>query len=447
MLYCKSIGEGMYPQSWKVEFMNPIPKIFPPEQYSDLRNISLTEWISKGYENFLLNGSATVKGLLYYVRKYLDPNQFAVSKSSCTHALLKIIDFILKNTDKNSPPKAVLSLLADWSKAFNNCNHNIIIRILQTMLVPQWLIRILMSYLQNRKIIVRFRGKQSEAKAMDGGTTQGTLIGVILYILYINPIGFPSEITLNVNESLTKYWEEFKVPESIPLNDDKLPETLQSTKYMDDATIQEIIDIKTTLVSKIDRSGPLNFYESSGKILPKENSLLQGELEKIKQISDSREMKLNDKKTFLFISNFTKVHQFRPDLQIPGAQENLQIKFETKLLGYWLTTDLKPKIHIAYLLKIAYRRIWAIRRLKANGVSDNDIIFFYCLKIRSVLEFSCQIFQPMMTQTNRNDMERVQKIVLKITLGPKYSEYPAACEKFGISQLEEGESYYLSTLH
>ena len=43
----------------------------------------------------------------------------------------------------------------------------------------------------------------------------------------------------------------------------------------------------------------------------------------------------------------------------------------------------------------------------------------------------------MMTQTNRDDIERVQKIVLKITLGPKYSEYPAACEKFGISQLEE----------
>ena len=87
--------------------------------------------------------------------------------------------------------------------------------------------------------------------------TPKTFSSVHSFIFYINPIGFPSEITLNVNDSLTKYWEEFKVPESIPLNDEKLPETLQSTKYMDDATIQEIIDIKTTLVSKIDRSGPL----------------------------------------------------------------------------------------------------------------------------------------------------------------------------------------------
>ena len=69
MIYYKSIGEGMYPTSWKVEFMSPVPKIFPPEEYSDLRNISLTEWISKAYDFFLLNGTATVKGLLYYVRK------------------------------------------------------------------------------------------------------------------------------------------------------------------------------------------------------------------------------------------------------------------------------------------------------------------------------------------------------------------------------------------
>ena len=80
MLYCKSIGEGIYPTSWKVEIMNPVLKVFPPEQYSDLRNISLTEWISKGYEKFLLEGTATVRGLLHYIYKYLEPNQFAVAK-------------------------------------------------------------------------------------------------------------------------------------------------------------------------------------------------------------------------------------------------------------------------------------------------------------------------------------------------------------------------------
>ena len=126
-----------------MEFVVPFPKIFPPESYSDLRNISKTEWISKAYEKFLINGSSTVKGLLFYISKYYDPDQFAISGSSCTHALVKILDFMLKNTDKCNPPKAVVNLLADWSKAFNNCNHNILMRILQKMKVPFWLLRLI----------------------------------------------------------------------------------------------------------------------------------------------------------------------------------------------------------------------------------------------------------------------------------------------------------------
>ena len=56
-------------------------------------------------------------------------------------------------------------------------------------------------------------------------------------------------------------------------------------------------------------------------------------------------------------------------LQIPGSQNKLELAFETKLLGYWLTEDMKPKKHIKYILSIAYKRIWAVRRLKTSGVS------------------------------------------------------------------------------
>ena len=89
--------------------------------------------------------------------------------------------------------------------------------------------------------------------------------------------------------------------------------------------------------------------------------MLQSEIETIKHISDAREMVLNSKKTFLFIANFTNNHQFRSMLQIPGSQNKLELAFETKLLGYWLTEDMKPKKHIKYILSIAYKRIWAVR--------------------------------------------------------------------------------------
>ena len=142
-------------------------------------------------------------------------------------------------------------------------------------------------------MIVRFRGCESAPKDLPGSAPQGTLLGVFLYILYINPICFPGEVTIQVHEVLTKYWQhldlttipnidfetlqvdntEWLVPK--PEDHLKLPETLNAAKFMDDATCQEVVDINSALVSNIDRSGPLPFWESSGKILPKENSLLQ----------------------------------------------------------------------------------------------------------------------------------------------------------------------------
>ena len=179
-----------------------------------------------------------MKGLLYYVNKYIDPNQYALPGASCSHALIKLIDFVLLNTDNVNKPTAVVNLLADWSKAFNKCNHNIIMRILLTMKVPQWLIRLIMSYLENRKMILRFRGCISDPMNMPGGMPQGTLLGVILYILYINPVGFPGEVTNSCSSVIHNYMEVFDtIPDAIQPQD-SLPSYLQSIKFMDYATIQ-----------------------------------------------------------------------------------------------------------------------------------------------------------------------------------------------------------------
>ena len=96
-------------------------------------SLLLVTKISKDFGRFLLNGTPSGKGLLHYVRKYIDPNQYALPGASCSHALIKLIDFILLNTDDSNKPHADVNLLADWSKVFNTCNHNIIMRILLTM--------------------------------------------------------------------------------------------------------------------------------------------------------------------------------------------------------------------------------------------------------------------------------------------------------------------------
>ena len=436
-IFCKAILSGKYPTRWKTEYVTPHPKVLPPASYGDLRNLSLTEFLNKAFERFLLKGSQNVKGLLHYITQYYDPAQYAVPGASCSHALISIINFILKETDNHKKPKAVINLLADWSKAFNKVNHNIIMRILIALKIPQWMLRLILSYLMNRQMILRFRNCCSDPKCMSGGCPQGTLIGVILYILYINPIGYPGEITIQISDILHNYWTNIGIiPDLIPSTNNVLHPTMNSAKFMDDATLQESIDLTSSLATKLDRSGPLPYWESSGKILPNDNTLMQEEIKKIKEISDAREMVLNADKTKLMIVNFTHSHQFQSLLAIPQSSK-IELCFETKLLGYWLTVDMKPYKHVKHILKVSYSRLWSISRLKHAGVSDDDIFHFYTMKIRTVLEYAAPVFTSMLTQQDKCEIERIQKIVLKIILSDNYTTYDEACVKLKTISLEK----------
>ena len=206
---------------------------------------------------------------------------------------------------------------------------------------------------------------------------------------------------------------------------------------MDDVTCQEVIDLNTALASNIDRSGPLPFWESSGKVLPAENSLLQLEINKLKDISDLREMKLNSQKTCLFIANFTNSHQFKPLLKIPGATHTLEVVQEVKLLGYWFTSDMKAHRHVKFISSIVNKRMWAISKLKHAGVSDSDLKYFYTMKIRSVLESACVVFHSMLTKGDREDIERILKNDTRTIMGDRYISYSHSLVYLDLETLHE----------
>ena len=174
-----------------------------------------------------------------------------------------------------------------------------------------------------------------------------------------------------------------------------------------------------------------------GKILDKCNTHLQTQLDIIKKLSDEREMSLNDDKTCLFVVNFSENYQFKPLLQIPGCSEPLEEVAETKLLGYWLTKDMKPDRHVDYMLTICYKRLWAIIKLKKTGISNEDILHFFFVKIRSVLESNCPVYHSMLTNQNHYDIERIQKIVLKVILSERYTSYKQACLLLNVITLQQ----------
>ena len=94
---------------------------------------------------------------------------------------------------------------------------------------------------------------------------------------------------------------------------------------------------------------------------------------------------------------------------------------------------MKPSKHVSHILEIAYKRLWAISRLKSAGVKEDDILYFFNMKIRSVLEYCAPIFTSMLNAENIYDIERVQKIALQEILYERYGNYDQACSASTLS--------------
>ena len=90
----------------------------------------------------------------------------------------------------------------DFSKAFNRLNHNLLIEKLADMGVPGWLLKIVIGFLTNRHLRVKYKGTQSDLKPMPGGGPAGTVLGMFLFIIMINPIG-TNETSVNIGKEIT----------------------------------------------------------------------------------------------------------------------------------------------------------------------------------------------------------------------------------------------------
>ena len=66
---------------------------------------------------------------------------------------------------------------------------------------------------------------------------------------------------------------------------------------------------------------------------------------------------------------------------------------------------MKTHKHVEYKLEISYKRLWTISKLKKAGVPDMDILYFFFMKIRSVLETNCPVVHSMLTLENKEGIE------------------------------------------
>ncbi|KAI8479105.1 hypothetical protein Bbelb_431700 [Branchiostoma belcheri] len=173
-----SLLEGSVPDEWKNAIVVPIPKTTPPS-VEEVRPISLTSLLAKVAESFITTWAVSD------ILPGIDDQQFGCLKGrSTTHCLLDITNQLFKASDK---PNTLCSLVStDYSKAFDRVCHSVAIcRLLQLGLRAS-LTRWRADFLTNRRQAVRYHGVVSDNITVTCGLPQGTLLGPLIFITYIN---------------------------------------------------------------------------------------------------------------------------------------------------------------------------------------------------------------------------------------------------------------------
>ena len=144
-------------------------------------------------------------------------------------------------------------------------------------------------------------------------------------------------------------------------------------------------------------------------------------------------MKLNTQKTNFMVFNFAKNLKFNTRLSIDDVKLD-QIN-ETKLLGLRIRDDLSWKSNTNELTKRAYSRMMIIKKLIQFNVPLAELVQIYILYIRSVVEQSAVVWHASITTGEQKDLERIQKVALRLILGENYTTYNEALKQTGLDTL------------
>lgn len=179
-IFNQSLMAGKFPKGMKIAKVIPIYKSGDKHLFSNYRPISLLSQFSKIVEKVF------AKRLNDFISKHniLCEQQYGFRTNRTTsHAL---IDFIEQITNATERHEYTVGIFLDLQKAFDTIDHKILLSKLQKYgirgLAHEWLT----SYLEDRYQFVHINDQNSTLLEITCGVPQGSVLGPLLFILYIN---------------------------------------------------------------------------------------------------------------------------------------------------------------------------------------------------------------------------------------------------------------------
>ena len=396
------LQDGVYPEIWKCEIITPVPKVQPPEKMEHLRKIAGLMNFSKVMDKIL------AEYLIKDMAPTCDKAQYGNTEGlSVQHYLVKLIHQVLigLDTNKKSESYAVIMSMIDWAQAFDRQSHVLGLQSFIDNGVRPSLIPILLSFFQDRRMRVKWKGGLSSEKFLPGGGPQGGLLGTLEYT---------SQSDGNTNFLTEK----------------------EKYKFIDDLSFLELLNLLMCGIASYNSKQHVpSDVGIDMEFIPAVNLKTQRYLKNISNWTSQNQMKLNAKKTNYMIFNFSTDHQFSTRLHIDGHL--IEQVHQTKLLGVTISDDLKWHANTKDLVQRCYKRMIILRNLYSFAIPRSDLVNIYCLYIRSVAEQSSVVWSSSITVGESLDLERIQKVALRIILKDDYISYQNALRVTNLQSLEE----------
>ena len=160
----------------------------------------------------------------------------------------------------------------------------------------------------------------------------------------------------------------------------------------------------------------------------------QENFDHVKGRAEEIKMKVNSAKTQLLCVSGNMNNNTKSYIRTEGTE--IQSGESLKILGFWFGNRPNVHVHLGKMLTKFKSRLWTLRHLQKSGMTQNDLLIVYRTVLRPVLDFAVPAYHTLMTATEREEVEKLQRRALKIVFGIE-GTYKEHLEKARLDTLED----------
>ena len=368
-LFNETMRRKELPSDWKRAFISAIFKKGSKSHAENYRPISLTSIVCKVMESFIRD--AILEHMMQHNLLSTKQHGFIIGRSTVT----QLLHYLDKCAEIAAKGNVVDSIYLDFQKAFDTVPHRRLMGKLEAYGINGPVLEWVREYLHGRTQVVVVNGEQSHEARVISGIPQGTVLGPLLFVIYIN------DLLDNISSS--------------------------GFLYADDTKIFRKISSKNDALS------------------------LQADIDKLEEWSESWLLKFHPDKCHVLslgkLENTQYTHRYRI------CQQEMEHVFDEKDLGVIFDTDMSFHEHITSKVNKASSILGLIRR-SFTFLDCDSFKKLYCAFVRPHLEYGQSVWSPHLKR-DIDALENVQIRATKLVDGLSNLTYAERLERLDLPTL------------